>query len=167
MISLVFPPASNCARASPVVYSRAARRWRSRSPPMARLQLLALDADSDLAKATPKIIRYRFLHLPAVLVCGQRVRHLKVPRTWPWAKETIRAFARILAPWNPAPSARQPTRVPDRHPRGQERTRHQGARSPDQYAETTRPAMGIHRVALVGPLSNPKNLNTNIPYTIG
>jgi hypothetical protein len=61
------------------------------------LQLLALDSGGDLARATPKILRYRFLHGPAVLVRGQRRRRLKIPCTWPWAKEIVRAFARILA----------------------------------------------------------------------
>lgn len=59
------------------------------------LQLLALDG--DLARATPKILRYRFLHVPAVLVRGQRRRRLKIPKTWPWAKEIVTAFARIMA----------------------------------------------------------------------
>lgn len=58
-------------------------------------QLLALDA--ELAKATPKTLRYRILHVPARLVRGQRKRRLKLPDTWPWATAIIRAFERILA----------------------------------------------------------------------
>ncbi|PYC63472.1 IS1380 family transposase, partial [Streptomyces tateyamensis] len=38
------------------------------------LQLLALEG--ELARATPKTLRYRFLHVPAVLVHGQRRRRL-------------------------------------------------------------------------------------------
>ncbi|MBB4941789.1 hypothetical protein FHR32_006166 [Streptosporangium album] len=59
------------------------------------LQLLALDG--DLVKATPKTLRYRLLHVPARLVCGQRRRRLKIPGTWPWANAIVRAFARIQA----------------------------------------------------------------------
>ncbi|PYC66014.1 hypothetical protein C7C46_31935 [Streptomyces tateyamensis] len=59
------------------------------------LQLLALEG--ELARATPKTLRYRFLHVPAVLVHGQRRRRLKIPKTWPWAKEIVTAFARIMA----------------------------------------------------------------------
>lgn len=60
------------------------------------LQLLALQ-DTSLAKAIPKTLRYRFLHVPAVLVRGQRKRQLKIPHTWPWAAEIITAFRRLLA----------------------------------------------------------------------
>jgi hypothetical protein len=59
------------------------------------LQLLALEG--ELAKATPKTLRYRFLHVPAVIVRGQRKRRLKIPRTWPWAEETVTAFRRLIA----------------------------------------------------------------------
>lgn len=56
------------------------------------LQLLDLDADGEPAKAMPKILRYRFLEVPAVLVRGQPRRRPKIPRTWPWAKEIVRFF---------------------------------------------------------------------------
>jgi hypothetical protein len=59
------------------------------------LQLLALDG--DLAKATPKTLRYRILHVPARLVRGQRRRRLRLPASWPWADAIVRAFDRILA----------------------------------------------------------------------
>jgi hypothetical protein len=59
------------------------------------LQLLALDG--EMAKATPKTLRYRFLHVPAVIVRGQRKRRLKIPRTWPWADEITAAFRRLMA----------------------------------------------------------------------
>ncbi|WP_371674202.1 transposase [Streptomyces sp. NBC_00289] len=58
-------------------------------------QLLALDG--EMARATPKTLRYRVLHVPARLVRGQRKRRLKLPGTWPWAGIIIRAFRRILA----------------------------------------------------------------------
>jgi hypothetical protein len=60
------------------------------------LQLLALSG-TNLAKAIPKTLRYRFLHVPAVLVRGQRKRRLKIPSTWPWAHEIVTAFRRLLA----------------------------------------------------------------------
>ena len=59
------------------------------------LQLLALDGEN--AKATPKTLRYRILHVPARLVRGQRRRRLKLPSTWPWADAIVRAFTRIQA----------------------------------------------------------------------
>ena len=58
------------------------------------LQLLA--CAGDMAKATPKTLRYRFLHVPAVIVHGQRRRRLKIPASWPWAEQIATAFRR---PW--------------------------------------------------------------------
>jgi hypothetical protein len=58
------------------------------------LQLLA--CTGDMATATPKTLRYRFLHVPATLVRGQRKRTLKIPRTWPWADEITAAFHRLM-----------------------------------------------------------------------
>ncbi|MGW0632918.1 hypothetical protein ACWCQN_36180 [Streptomyces sp. NPDC001984] len=57
--------------------------------------MLALDGEE--AKATPKTVRYRILHVPARLVRGQRKRRLQLPETWPWATAIITAFQRILA----------------------------------------------------------------------
>jgi hypothetical protein len=62
------------------------------------IQLLALSG-TNLAKAIPKTLRYRFLHVPAVLVRGQRKRRLKFPSTWPWAHEIVTA----PPPTGPAP----------------------------------------------------------------
>lgn len=59
------------------------------------LQLLALDG--EMAKATPKTLRYRFLHVPAVIVRGQRKRRLKISQTWPWVEEIVAAFGRLTA----------------------------------------------------------------------
>ncbi len=99
----------------------------------------ATEFRGELAKAAPKTLRYRFLHVPAVLVRGQRRRRLKIPGTWPWADEIITASAaswpcptppepgaqtrraprgghpQSPGPWSPAPPARQPTRAPTRH----------------------------------------------------
>jgi hypothetical protein len=62
---------------------------------IAWLQILALD--SELAKAEPKRLRYRVLHVAARLVHGQRRRWLRIPATWPWAQQITAAFARIAA----------------------------------------------------------------------
>ncbi|MEV6012070.1 IS1380 family transposase [Streptomyces sp. NPDC051976] len=64
------------------------------------LQLLG--CQGAMARATPKTLRYRFLHVPAVLVRGQRRRRLKIPATWPWAEQIVEAFRRIRA--LPAPT---------------------------------------------------------------
>ncbi len=62
---------------------------------VAWLKMLALDG--DLAKAEPKALRYRLLHVPARLVHGARRRRLRLPKTWPWVDQIVAAFARITA----------------------------------------------------------------------
>ncbi len=62
---------------------------------LAWLQLLALTG--DLAKAEPTTLRYRLPHTAARLTLGQRLRHLKIPETWPWAHQLCRAFTTIFA----------------------------------------------------------------------
>jgi hypothetical protein len=57
------------------------------------LALLALDG--ELARAEPKTLRYRFLHTAARLTRSRRQRHLKIPRTWPWATDIAQAWTRI------------------------------------------------------------------------
>jgi hypothetical protein len=49
----------------------------------------------DLAKAEPKTLRYRLLHVAARLTRGQRRRWLRIQRSWPWATELATAFARL------------------------------------------------------------------------
>ncbi len=61
------------------------------------LQLLALHDQPALAKAEPKLLRFRMLQAPAQLVRGSRRRHLRIPRAWPWATAIVTAFARIAA----------------------------------------------------------------------
>ena len=61
-------------------------------------RLLALTGDAaGLAACEPKALRYRFLHVPARLVHGQRPRRLKIPESWPWAAATVAVFANIAA----------------------------------------------------------------------
>ena len=62
---------------------------------IAWLRLLALTG--DLAKAEPKALRYRLLHVPARLTHGARRRRLRLPETWPWAKAMVEAFIKIAA----------------------------------------------------------------------
>jgi DDE family transposase len=59
--------------------------------------LAQLALDGDLAKAEPKTIRYRILHAAARLMRGGRRRRLKIPATWPWAKQITTAWSRITA----------------------------------------------------------------------
>jgi len=62
---------------------------------IAWLRLLALTP--ELAKAEPKALRYRLLHVPAKLTTGGRRRRLRIPSNWPWAKAIVSAFANIAA----------------------------------------------------------------------
>ena len=48
-----------------------------------------------LAKAEPKTLRYRLLHVAARLTRGQRRIWLRIQRSWPWARELAAAFARL------------------------------------------------------------------------
>jgi Transposase DDE domain group 1 len=59
------------------------------------LRLLCLSG--DLADAEPKTLRYRILHTAARIVRGQRKRKIKIPETWPWARELEAAFLAALA----------------------------------------------------------------------
>ena len=59
------------------------------------LRLLCLDG--PLARAEPKTLRYRLLHTAARLVRGQRKRKIKIPETWPWARELEACFLTIFA----------------------------------------------------------------------
>jgi hypothetical protein len=52
---------------------------------LAWLRLLCLTG--DLARAEPKTLRYRVLHVAARLVRGQRRRKIRIPTTWPWADQ--------------------------------------------------------------------------------
>jgi len=66
-------------------------------------RLLALRGDAaGLATCEPKALRYRLLHVPARLVHRARRRHLRIPKTWPWAKAIVAVFAKIAAIPQPA-----------------------------------------------------------------
>jgi hypothetical protein len=48
-----------------------------------------------LARAEPKTLRYRLLHVAARLTRGQRRCWLRIQRTWPWAHQLAAAFDRL------------------------------------------------------------------------
>lgn len=49
----------------------------------------------DLARAEPKRLRYRLLHLAGRIThSGRRIR-LHLPAHWPWASELVAAFTRL------------------------------------------------------------------------
>ena len=50
-----------------------------------------------LAKAEPKTLRYRLLHVAARLTRGQRRCWLRIQHTWPWALDLAAAFTRLAA----------------------------------------------------------------------
>jgi hypothetical protein len=53
--------------------------------------------EGTLAKAEPKTLRSRLLHTAARLTRGQRRLRLRLPRSWPWARDLAAAFARLRA----------------------------------------------------------------------
>jgi hypothetical protein len=56
----------------------------------------------ELAKAEPKRLRYRLLHVAARLAFHARGARLHLQATWPWARDLAAAFARLKA--LPAPA---------------------------------------------------------------
>jgi hypothetical protein len=55
----------------------------------------ALLLDGELAKAEPKRLRYRLLHVAGRLAFHGRKAKLHLQRTWPWATELVAAFHRL------------------------------------------------------------------------
>ena len=53
--------------------------------------------DGQLARAEPKTMRHRVLHVAAVLVRRQRHLVLRLDESWPWASELATAFMRLRA----------------------------------------------------------------------
>lgn len=62
---------------------------------LAWLRLTALDG--DLAKAEPKMLRFRVFAAPARYVRHARTRTLKISATWPWARDLVTAWALLQA----------------------------------------------------------------------
>jgi hypothetical protein len=57
----------------------------------------ALLLDGALAKAQPKRLRYRLLHIAARLAFSGRRGKLHLQSTWPWAHELLAAFTKLKA----------------------------------------------------------------------
>lgn len=53
--------------------------------------------DGDLARAEPKTLRYRLLHVAARLVRRARQVILRLPQHWPWAGDLAAAYQRLAA----------------------------------------------------------------------
>ena len=51
--------------------------------------------DGELKQAEPKMLRYRLLHVAAVLVRQGRRLILRLDETWPWTAALRRAFLRL------------------------------------------------------------------------
>jgi hypothetical protein len=62
----------------------------------------ALLLDGELAKAEPKRLRYRLLHLAGRLAFSGRRGKLHLQQNWPWAAELLAAFKKLKA--LPAPA---------------------------------------------------------------
>jgi hypothetical protein len=58
--------------------------------------------DGELARAEPKRLRYRLLHVAARLAFHGRQAKLRLQASWAWAPDLAAAFARLKA--LPAPS---------------------------------------------------------------
>jgi hypothetical protein len=57
----------------------------------------ALLLDGELAKAEPKRLRYRLLHVAGRLAFHGRRGRLRLQHDWPWATELVAAFGRLKA----------------------------------------------------------------------
>ena len=57
----------------------------------------ALLLDGELAKAEPKRLRYRLMHVAGRLAFSGRRAKLHLQDTWPWAGELVAAFERLKA----------------------------------------------------------------------
>lgn len=51
--------------------------------------------DGNLAKVEPKTLRFRVLHVGALLVRRQRSLLLRIDESWPWAADIAAAFSRL------------------------------------------------------------------------
>jgi hypothetical protein len=64
---------------------------------LAFTQSIVLHDIPELAKAEPKTLRYRLLHVAARITRGQRRLRLRLDRTWRWAVVLAQAFSRVHA----------------------------------------------------------------------
>ncbi len=118
----------------------------------------------ELAKAEPKRLRYRLLHVAARLAFHARTATLHLPAAWPWAEPTRRrvhapgrASRASLTPPRPAPTTTTEHLGPP-GPRSVPANRRQDHRNSD-----SRPAMASTGPADVHhqPVTNPATRNTH------
>lgn len=62
---------------------------------LALTQTMLLVGEPELARAEPKTLRYRLLHIAARITRGQRKVFLRLAEHWPWALALARAFTRL------------------------------------------------------------------------
>ena len=62
---------------------------------LALAQTMLLTDQPDLARAEPKTLRYRLLHIAARITWGQRKVFLRLAEHWLWALALAKAFARL------------------------------------------------------------------------
>lgn len=62
---------------------------------LALTESIVLHDDAELAKAEPKTLRCRLLHVAARITGGQHRLRLCIDRTWRWAITLARAFQRV------------------------------------------------------------------------
>ena len=62
---------------------------------LALTQSMLLTGEPDLARAEPKTLRYRLLHIAARITRGQRKVFLRLAEHWPWALALAKAFTRL------------------------------------------------------------------------
>jgi Transposase DDE domain group 1 len=55
----------------------------------------ALTLDRELAKAEPKRLRYRLMHIAARLAFSARRAKLHLPAAWPWTETLKAAFEKL------------------------------------------------------------------------
>jgi hypothetical protein len=88
------------------------------------LAWLRLLGPPPLARCEQATLRYRLLHVAARLTRGQRLRWLRLPASWPWARALVEVIARIraipLSTRNPA-EQHQPVPTTRRNPKGSPR----------------------------------------------
>jgi Transposase DDE domain group 1 len=58
--------------------------------------------DGELAKAEPKKLRHRLLHVAARITRSARQTRLRIAQNWPWADTIVAAFTRLAALPRPA-----------------------------------------------------------------
>jgi len=91
-------------RPSPLYRPVTRHRGSLESPPPHGAQSTAADLiawtqtillDGAMAKAEPKLLRYRLLHTAARIVHRGRRTVIKIAASWPWAEDLAAAFTRL------------------------------------------------------------------------